>query len=148
MNRLPIDRPSNFSFFNDFFSSFDQMSMLLNKDVRHMPSIDLKESDNEFTIYADLPGVDEDDIRVTITEDYVSISGERKEEIESQNENYYQLERSHGSFQRSVSVSGVDTEKASASYKNGVLEIRLPKLDKKENTEKILEIEYEEKENT
>ena len=93
-----------------------------------MPSVDVKESEKEFTIRAELPGVDEKDIDVTVTADSVTIKGEKKEEKEDKGKNYYYMERSYGSFNRVIPLA-TETEagKAEASFKNGVLNITIPK---------------------
>ena len=69
------------------------------------PSIDVKESDKDFTIRAELPGVDEKDIEVTVTNDAVTIKGEKKEEKEDKGKNYYYMERSYGSFNRVIPLA-------------------------------------------
>lgn len=116
--------------FDDFFSGFDvaPRSLVGAAFGAFSPSIDVKESDKEFTIRAELPGVEEKDIDVTVTSDGVTIKGEKKEEKEDKGKNFYYLERSYGSFNRVIPLS-VDTEadKAQASFKNGVLTITLPK---------------------
>lgn len=117
------------SLFDDFFSGFDVGPRLTAGGFgSFMPSVDVKESDKEFTIRAELPGVEEKDIEVTVTNDAVTIKGEKKEEKEDKGKNYYYMERSYGSFNRVIPLS-VEPEagKAEASFKNGVLNITLPK---------------------
>ena len=76
----------------------------------------------------ELPGVDKDDIDISVVGDVLTIKGERKADEESKDEDYYCCERSYGSFFRSITVpAAVDTKKIEASYENGVLEISLPK---------------------
>ncbi len=82
----------------------------------------------EFTIRAELPGVEEKDIEVTVTNDTVTIKGEKKEEKEDKSKNYYYMERSYGSFNRVIPLSSeTDANKSEASFKNGVLNITVPK---------------------
>jgi HSP20 family protein len=117
------------SLFDDFFSGFDVAPRGLAAGFgAFSPSIDVKESDKDFSIRAELPGVEEKDIEVTVTHDGVTIKGEKKEEKEDKGKNYYYMERSYGSFNRTIPLS-VETEadKASASFKNGVLNIIVPK---------------------
>lgn len=93
-----------------------------------MPSIDVKESEKEFIIKAELPGVEEKDIDVTVTNDAVTIKGEKKEEKEDKDKNYYYMERSYGSFCRVIPLdAGIESGKAQASFKNGILDIKIPK---------------------
>ncbi len=92
------------------------------------PSVDVVESGDAFLIKADCPGMTESDIHINVSGDMLTIKGERKEEKEEKRENYYLSERRFGSFERSFQIpDAVDADKIDASFKNGVLEIRLPK---------------------
>ena len=118
------------SLFDDFFSGLDiaPRGFSSRSFGGFIPSVDVKESDKDFTIRAELPGVEEKDIEVTLTNDAVTIKGEKKEEKEDKGKNYYYMERSYGSFNRVIPLA-VETEanKAQASFKNGVLNITIPK---------------------
>jgi HSP20 family protein len=93
-----------------------------------MPSVDVVEKDDAFLIKADCPGMSEADIHLNVSGDMLTLKGERKEEKEEKKENYYLSERRFGSFQRSFQIPDtVDAEKIDASFRNGVLEIRMPK---------------------
>ncbi len=116
--------------FDDFFSGFDvtPRSFAGKGFGAFSPSVDVKESEGEFTIRAELPGVEEKDIEVTVTGDSVTIKGEKNEEKEDKGESYYYMERSYGSFNRVIPLSAeTDADKAQASFKNGVLNITIPK---------------------
>lgn len=116
--------------FDDFFTGFDsgQRALTPGGFGGFMPSVDVKESDKEFIIRAELPGVEEKDIDVTVTHDAVTIKGEKKEEKEDKGKNYYYMERSYGSFNRVIPLSAeTEAGKAEASFKNGVLNITVPK---------------------
>ena len=118
------------SLFDDFFTGFDVApgALASGKFGSFIPSIDVKESDKEFTIRAELPGVEEKDMEVTVTNEAVTIKGEKKEEKEDKGKNYYYMERSYGSFNRVIPLSTeTDANKAEASFKNGVLNITIPK---------------------
>jgi len=118
------------SLFDDFFTGFDAAPRGLSGGGvgSFVPSIDVKESEKDFTIRAELPGVDEKDIEVNVTGDTVTLRGEKKEEKEDKGKNYYYLERSYGSFNRVIPLgSEADADKAQASFKNGVLNITIPK---------------------
>jgi HSP20 family protein len=118
------------SLFDDFFTGFNGMPRALATGGfgAFSPSVDVKESDKDFTVRAELPGVEEKDIEVTVTNDAVTIKGEKKEEKEDKGKNYYYMERSYGSFNRIIHLA-TETEsgKAEASFKNGVLNITIPK---------------------
>lgn len=119
------------SLFDDFFSGFDAAPRAVADGFgAFIPSVDIKESDKDFTIYAELPGVDEKDVEVTVTQNSVTIKGEKKEEKETKGKNYYHMERSYGSFNRVISLTAqADASRASASFKNGVLNITIPKSE-------------------
>ena len=92
------------------------------------PCIDVTETDKEIKVSAELPGLDENDIELTLSNDMLTISGEKKEETEDKGKNYYRMERSYGSFQRSIALTpGVETDKVEAKFNKGVLTITLPK---------------------
>ena len=92
------------------------------------PSIDVKENEKEFIIKAELPGVEEKDIEVTVANDSVTIKGEKKEEKEDKDKNYYYMERSYGSFSRVIPLKAeIESSKAEARFKNGILDIKIPK---------------------
>ena len=93
-----------------------------------MPHIDVFEKGDNLIIKAELPGMKEEDIDVSVVGDMLTIRGEKKAESEIKDEDYYRCERTYGSFYRSVSLpSGVDSSKIEANYEDGVLEVTLPK---------------------
>jgi HSP20 family protein len=90
--------------------------------------MDLVETDDNFVLRADLPGLTEDDIKIEFEDGTLTVSGERKAEHESKNEGYYRVERAFGSFSRSLTLpQGIDPEAVTASFNRGVLEVRIPK---------------------
>jgi HSP20 family protein len=97
------------------------------------PSVSVRETGEEFVIEADIPGVKDEDLDVEIEENRIILKGERKFKQESKGEDYYHLESSYGSFSRTISLpSYVDAEGASAEIKEGMLEIRVPKIKQRE----------------
>lgn len=105
-----------------------------------VPSIDMYDRKNEIVLKAELPGVEKDAIDLTITNDAITLRGEVKKDEEAQIENYYVAERCYGSFSRTVALPvEVDSEKAKASFSQGVLEIVIPK--KEEARPKEIKIE-------
>jgi HSP20 family protein len=95
------------------------------------PKVDIVEGDNEYTLRADLPGMAKDDIKVTVENGVLSITGEKKEEKqEKKKEQYSYFERSYGSFSRSFNLpEHVDAKNIDARYRNGVLELKLKKSE-------------------
>jgi HSP20 family protein len=92
------------------------------------PAIEVFEKEDKFVVKAELPGMKEEDIDISVVGDALTIKGERKAESEVKEEDYYCCERSYGSFSRSIAVpSDVDAKKIEASYEDGVLEVSLPK---------------------
>ena len=95
---------------------------------RWMPAMDLLESGDDFVLKADLPGMSEEDVSIELEDSTLTISGERKAEQRAEGEGYYRVERSTGSFSRSLTLpKGVDPEAVSARFDRGVLEVRIPK---------------------
>jgi HSP20 family protein len=94
------------------------------------PAVDLYEEKDEIVVKAELPGMDKDNIEVNLSDHSLTIKGEKKKEEETKEENYYKSERSYGSFVRSIELPiEVQSDKVKATFKNGVLEVRLPKSE-------------------
>lgn len=94
------------------------------------PAVDFRESEEAYTLEADVPGLKKEDIRLEILEDRVTISGERKHEAEKEGEGYRRIERSSGRFERSFRIpEGFDAEGAEATFEDGVLRVTLPKRE-------------------
>ena len=91
------------------------------------PDVDVFQKNNELTIRVDLPGLKKDEISVEITDNAVTIQGERKRQHEEEKEGFYRSERSYGSFDRTIPLpEGAITEQAKANFRDGVLEITMP----------------------
>jgi HSP20 family protein len=104
------------------------------------PFIDVVENEKEVVAIAEMPGLEKKDIKINLTEDRLEISAEIKQEEKKEEEGYVYRERRSGSYYRAISLpSPVDTDNSRASYKNGVLEIKMPKSEIKKK--KPLEIE-------
>ena len=92
-----------------------------------LPDVEMLQRNNELVIRADLPGLTKDDVKVNVTEDAVTIQGERKREFEEEKAGVYRSERSYGSFYRTVALpEGAMTDQAKAIFKDGVLEVTMP----------------------
>jgi HSP20 family protein len=105
------------------------------------PEIDVFERDNRLVTKVDLPGLKKEDVKVEVTDGYLSISGERKAETEEKTDNFYRCERSYGSFYRAVPLpEGAKLEDVKATFADGVLEVSVPlpaKAEAKPHTVRI-----------
>ena len=126
--------------FDEFFSGFGwgrfgDLAPFGERWGAFSPRVDVVESEEEIKISAELPGLDAQDIQLTVSNDVLTISGEKKEEKEQEGKNYYRMERSYGSFRRSVPLpGGVDADQAEAVFKKGVLTVLLPKVEARDRT--------------
>jgi HSP20 family protein len=92
------------------------------------PAMDLEESDGEYLLKADLPAVKKEDVKVSLENGVLAIEGERKQEKEEKNKKFHRIERSYGKFVRRLAVpTDADAQKVSAEFKDGVLNVHLPK---------------------
>lgn len=95
-----------------------------------VPALDVKEDDENIVVCAELPGINRDDLEISVNRDILEIRGQKCEEQKRDGENLYMVERSYGSFSRRIPLpSEVDSERAEASMQNGVLTLRLPKTE-------------------
>lgn len=127
--------------FGDFVNRFFDRDLWEPGDLssadRWFPSVDISEGKKEITVKAEIPGVEAKDIDISLSGKLLTIKGEKKHEKEEKEENYYRMERSYGSFNRTIELPAeVDPEKVDASYKKGVLKIELKKTRESE-TKKI-----------
>jgi HSP20 family protein len=105
------------------------------------PQIEVFPSGDQVVVRADLPGLNKDDVRVEITDDAVTIRGERRREQEEHREGYYRSERSYGSFIRTIPLpDGVAADRAAASFRDGVLEVTIPAPRQEERRGRQIEI--------
>jgi len=94
------------------------------------PVVDIAEHDDDYVVKVELPGINKDDVKITLENNVLTIRGEKKQEKESKKENFHRIERSYGSFQRSFTLPmTVKNDKIDASYKDGILTIALPKAE-------------------
>lgn len=120
--------------FEDFFEDFPMRSegpMEVAKKLRRFqPRVDVSESADAIMITADVPGMVEDDIDITLSDDTLTISGERSESREKEDEDYFHRERSYGMFSRRIPLpTYIERDEISAKFKNGVLKIEVPKSE-------------------
>lgn len=126
--RFPSLREEMDRFFEDFFGESAFVSLA---ETNWLPPVDIIDNDRSITVMMDLPAIDPEDVTVTVMEDTLTIEGERKQQERFRDREYYRSERTHGPFSRTISLPGnVLGGKASASYRDGVLTVELPKSQK------------------
>ena len=106
------------------------------------PTVDIFEKNNNVVVKAEIPGMKKEDIEVNLTDNTITISGEKKKEDKVEKKNYYRFERSYGSFCRSFRLpKEVRPDKTKASFKDGILEIKIPETAEAKKRKKKLNIE-------
>jgi len=129
------------NFFRNPFSMLAHplMSQGMPRMMEMSPSVDIFEDGDEVVVKAEIPGVKKEDLDVTITDNSLTISGEKKQEEKVEKKDFHRVERSYGSFSRSFRLpENVNGSKAKANFKDGLLEVRLPRT--KEAKQKKIEI--------
>jgi len=127
--------------FRDMLGIQDEMNRLFNayftrssdqegKSLVWHPFVDIFETDNEIKVVAEVPGMNKEDIKVSIQDNVLTISGVKKQEADDTSKNYHRIERAWGTFERSFSLPmAVRVDKVNAAYKDGILTITLPKSE-------------------
>jgi HSP20 family protein len=106
------------------------------------PAVDIYETDENIIVKAELPGIEKEDVAIEVKDNNLILRGERKREKEVKEENYHRIERSYGSFMRSFSIPvSVKQNQVKAKFKDGVLEVTLPKAE--EAKPKLIKVEVE-----
>jgi HSP20 family protein len=122
---------------------FRSLSNLERNWTRHVtiPAVDVAENDRAYEITAELPGMDEKNVEVSITDGGITIKGEKKEQTEDKNSDYYVSERRYGAFERYFALpEGIDTGNVEATFKNGILKVVLPKTAEAQKTARKIEV--------
>jgi HSP20 family protein len=115
----------------DNFSRGFEVEPFMGRFGAFTPSVDIKESEKDITVSAELPGMEDKDIDLSLNRDSLTIKGEKKEEKEDKGKNYYRMERSYGSFIRTIPLPAeVDMDRVKAEFKKGILTVALPKTAK------------------
>lgn len=123
-----LNRPER-DFFDRFFADFALPSIAF-EDTEWMPAFDMSETDKELIVKGEVPGMDKKDINITVSDGMLTIRGEKKHEKKEENEHYHRVERRYGAFSRTIRLPHeVEADKVDATYKEGVLSIRLPKSE-------------------
>jgi len=112
----------------DFWSFWPSLRRFPFESREWVPAVDMYEKDDKYMVKAEVPGMKEEDVDVSVVGDRLTIKGEKKAESEVKEENYYRSERSYGSFFRSIDLpADADPDRIEASYDDGVLEVTIPK---------------------
>jgi HSP20 family protein len=112
--------------FDDVFSGFDAPTFGSFDRIAGWPSVELGETDNDIRITAELPGLDEKDVEITVEDGVLTLRGEKRSEVNDRDRGY--SERSYGRFERRIGLpKTIDRDKANATFRNGVLTVTLPK---------------------
>lgn len=126
--------------FSDFSRGMDQPEPM--DEVEWIPPLDVLENKDDIIVRIDIPGMKSDEIDLSISGDILHIKGERKREVGREDENYHTIERGLGKFDRRVSLpTSVKVDGIKASYKDGVLTVKLPKLGEEEAGEIKVDLE-------
>ena len=143
MNHLTTRRPIGNLFnlhnemgrlFGDLLSSQDSAENTEN--ASWMPTVDISETEQGFEIHAELPGVKESNVNISVSDNLLTIKGEKQSEVKTDEKNFHRVERRYGSFQRNFTLPRqVDTTKIKAGYKDGVLTLNIPKAEEAKPTE-------------
>ena len=143
MNYLTTRRPMKNLFslhnemgrvFGDLFGS--QEGETDTEETYWMPTVDISETENNFEIRAELPGVAEGDVNVSVTDNRLTVKGEKRQDAETEGKNYHRVERRYGSFQRSFTLPrNVETSNIKAGFADGVLTLTIPKAEEAKPTE-------------
>lgn len=119
------------SLFDSFLRGLDIAPLAEKREHAFNPSMDVLESEKEIKVSAELPGMEDRDVEVTLEKDTLTIRGEKKAEAEKKEKGYYHTERTYGSFTRTVQLPAeIESEKIEARFKNGVLTVTVPKSAK------------------
>jgi HSP20 family protein len=135
--------PASFPLFRDMEDFSERLNRFFGGRVRGngdkesltvtdwMPAVDIQETDTEYLLNAEMPGVHKEDVKVTVENGVLTMQGERKQEKEEQGKKFHRIERSYGTFVRTFTVPmDAEENKVAADFKDGILKVHLPKTEK------------------
>ena len=142
-NPFALFRKEMDSVFDRFFRGFE-LDTIESRQGVFSPKVDVIETETDIRVTAELPGIDEKDIDVSLVKDALTIKGEKKEEREDKGRDYYRIERSFGSFSRTIPLPiEIEPDKVSAEFKKGILTVTLPKSQKAVKETKKINVKTE-----
>ena len=128
--------------FDDFFGGRPAILRAETKDWDWSPPVDISESGSHVEIRAEVPGLSQDDVSVSVTENVLTFKGEKKQESEGKDETAHRVERAYGRFHRSFTLpKSLQTDGAKASFKDGVLTLSIPKVEQPKPKEIQISVE-------
>lgn len=143
MTLLRFEPMRDFDYLNTqiqrFFDEFPGFN-ITSKDS-FSPKIDISENDKQIIIDAEIPGVTKDNLKITLQDNILTIEGEKKKVTEEKEKTFYREERSYGKFKRSFTLPvEVNSENVDAKFENGMLQVKLDKIEAKEKKERVIEL--------
>ena len=148
MTYVTLRRPARnlFQFHNEMGQMFNDLFASSNEPTdetvdRWSPSVDIAETDSGFEVRAELPGVKQEDVNVSVRDNVLTLRGEKRQEETDEGKNYRRVERHYGSFQRAFTLPpNVDAEAITAAYRDGVLTLTVPKAEEAKPKEIPIEV--------
>ena len=143
MTLVKFNPVKEFDFFHDTMQKyFDDFSIKRSSlSETFAPKIDISEEENNIIVEAEIPGVNKEDLKITLQDNILTLEGEKKKEDQTKEKNFYRIERTYGSFKRSFNLPhDVDSEKVEAKFENGLLKISLQKFEEKKKIEKNIKL--------
>jgi HSP20 family protein len=124
-----------------FFDSFFERYPKERSEGFWAPTLDIEEDKDNFMVNVELPGMKKEDIKISLSGETLTISGERRYESEEKGKTYFRLERAYGKFQRTLNLPAeVDANRTKASYQNGILTLTMPKSERAKAKEIAIEV--------
>ncbi|MCK5085907.1 MAG: Hsp20/alpha crystallin family protein [Melioribacteraceae bacterium] len=143
MTLVKFNPVKEFDSFHDTIQKYFEDFSLTRSSLRETfsPKIDISEEKNQIIVEAEIPGVNKEDLKITLQDNILTLEGEKKKEDQEKEKNFYRVERTYGSFKRSFNLPyDVDSEKVEAKFEDGLLMISLQKFEEKKKIEKNIKL--------
>ena len=143
MTLVKFNPVKEFDSFHDTIQKYFEDFSLTRSSLRETfsPKIDISEEKNQIIVEAEIPGVNKEDLKITLQDNILTLEGEKKKEDQEKEKNFYRVERTYGSFKRSFNLPyDVDSEKVEAKFEDGLLKISLQKFEEKKKIEKNIKL--------
>lgn len=143
MTLVKFNPVKEFDSFHDTIQKYFEDFSLTRSSLRETfsPKIDISEEKNQIIVEAEIPGVNKEDLKITLQDNILTLEGEKKKVDQEKEKNFYRIERTYGSFKRSFNLPyDVDSEKVEAKFEDGLLMISLQKFEEKKKIEKNIKL--------